>query len=212
MMMSVRTICVVVALVAACALFGCSRAYEEPATGDLIFQDLECGDLCDAIEKVTLEQFAVPGPRLSHVGMIVVEDGVPYVIEAYPPKVAKRPLEEVLARLQNSPPRFVRRGAMKCMPSSNPSEIARVAGEFLGRPYDDAFTDDDAALYCSELIQKIVKRLHGGDGCFAQAAMHYGAAGSAERRVWDEYFRARGLKTPEGKPGVSPLGLWLQVR
>ena len=36
-------------------------------TGDLLFQDIDCGGLCDAIEKVTA---GVKGYHFSHVGLV----------------------------------------------------------------------------------------------------------------------------------------------
>ncbi|MEZ4818920.1 MAG: hypothetical protein R3A45_03115 [Bdellovibrionota bacterium] len=41
--------------------------------GDLIFLNLSCGELCDAIEDITLRQFKTNGPELSHVGMAFYE-------------------------------------------------------------------------------------------------------------------------------------------
>ncbi|MHC4724324.1 MAG: hypothetical protein ACYS9V_08765 [Planctomycetota bacterium] len=39
----------------------------EPKEGDLLFQDLDCGPLCDAIEKVTT---GYQGSNFSHVGIL----------------------------------------------------------------------------------------------------------------------------------------------
>jgi hypothetical protein len=33
---------------------------------DLVFLDLDCGATCDAVARVTVEQFGVAGPAFSH--------------------------------------------------------------------------------------------------------------------------------------------------
>src|SRR5690606_14194498 len=68
-------------------------------TGDLLFQDMDCGALCDAIENVTP---AVNGKHFSHVGMVyVVQDSV-WVIEAIGKDVHLTPLAEFLNRQKNA--------------------------------------------------------------------------------------------------------------
>lgn len=131
------------ALLVACAVPAPSRAL--PAglrTGDLIFLDLGGSPLCDAIEDVTLAQFDVAGPRLSHVGMIDAQGDDVQVLESWPPRgVQHIPLREFLARvpagegcadgfyLRRLPLADVERGQRAC---------ERLRRE-IGREYDDAF-------------------------------------------------------------------------
>ena len=67
-----------------------------PAKGDLLFQDLDCGRLCDAIGKVTT---GYDGAGFSHVG-IAARDGTGeiVVIEAVSAGVASTPLDSFPGR------------------------------------------------------------------------------------------------------------------
>ena len=65
--------------------------------GDLLFQDLDGGPLCDAIEKVTS---GYEGANLSHVGIATkLEDGRFVVIEAIASGVDTVPVQQFLKRL-----------------------------------------------------------------------------------------------------------------
>jgi len=64
--------------------------------GDLLFQDLDCGPFCDAIEKVTT---GYQGTSLSHVGIVAKDnDGNFIVIEALLTGVGVTPLDVFLNR------------------------------------------------------------------------------------------------------------------
>ena len=49
------------------AMWSC-KAYK-PQTGDLLFQDMDCGPMCDAIEAVTQ---GAEGAKFSHIGIVKV--------------------------------------------------------------------------------------------------------------------------------------------
>ena len=67
-----------------------------PELGDLLFQDLDSGALCDAIEQVTI---GFDGTNLSHVGLVAKDPhrGL-VVIEAVSAGVVATPLHTFLAR------------------------------------------------------------------------------------------------------------------
>ncbi len=168
------------------------------ASGDLLFLDLDCGELCDAIEEVTLEQLGVPGPRLSHVGIVEVEraSGAASLLEAWPPRVVRTPLAAALAR--------ARSGGRYPVPALD-ERAAEAARRRLGIPYDDDFLAGNGRLYCSELV-------HEATGRFRPRPMVFGRPGSPARATWERHFRGRGRPVPEGEPGLSPLGIYLEAR
>ena len=64
-------------------------------SGDLLFQDGDCGPFCEAIEKVT---FGIDGARFSHVGMVIPNENDLVVIEAVSAGVVETPLDTFFNR------------------------------------------------------------------------------------------------------------------
>jgi len=130
-------------------LCSCTRHYI-PKTGDLVFQDIDCGELCDAIEKVTQ---GVDGTHLSHVGIISVENDTAFVYEAIGPGVIKTKFVKFLDRskdIQGKPKVLAGRINKKydyCIDSA-----IQLCRKLLNKPYDDAFDLDNQSYYCSELV------------------------------------------------------------
>lgn len=175
-------------------------------TGDLVFVRLDCGDTCEAIEKVTQEQFSYTEKSFSHLGLIeLVQDQV-YVIDAWPAGgVRKLPLQEFLDSTG-----AIRQSAVwgrVRSPYRNQSKKAvEAAKSFLGTEYDPLFELGTQQLYCSELV------LFAWDDVFRISPMSFGAKGSREREIWEDYFQKREASLPEGRPGISPLGIYLQAK
>ena len=63
--------------------------------GDILFQNLNCGDLCDAIEAVTT---GIDGKDFSHFALVVNVNDTLKVIEAIGDKVQVNTLENFFAR------------------------------------------------------------------------------------------------------------------
>jgi hypothetical protein len=182
-----------------------------PRSGDLIFLDLDCGAICDAIEEVTRQQLNVDGPRLSHVGLVEQRVDGTYVIEAWPEGGVRRTaLRDVLGRVRQ--PQAVRWGEL--LPRYRALGAAAVAraARLLGTPYDDEFLLDNRRLYCSELVYEAFRAANGGRPVFPLSPMRFGSPGSSARRTWEDYYRRRGSPVPDGQPGLSPLGIYLHGR
>jgi len=182
-------------------------------TGDLIFLDLNCGKLCDAIEDATLEQFSVPGPRLSHVGIISVDpkNKSVSVIEAWPDGgVKKTPLTRVLKRVsdkEDQPGGYII-GRTKESYRSFAKQAAQRAMQYIGRPYDDLFFMDSQKLYCSELVYDAWKGLPTKEPIFKTRPMFFGDPISTSFVVWEQYYESYGISPPTGEMGISPLGVY----
>lgn len=178
-------------------------------SGDLVFLDLDCGDLCDAMASVTKEQFGVPGPALSHVAIVERSAAGLSVLEAWPGTgVARTPLAQVLARKQRSPARYLR---LRDDLRSAGEAAARAAAKRIGTPYDEDFLPDNGKLYCSELVQEAYRDALDASP-FHTSPMAFGAPGSAARAVWVHYYGERHIPVPDGVAGISPLGVYLEAR
>lgn len=175
----------------------------QPQPGDLLFQDLDSGELCDAIEKVTE---GIDGAEFSHVGIVAFDgEGRPVVIEAGG-SVRETPLAAFLARSPDADGRPKVLVGRLDQPDWASRAVAR-AREHLGEPYDDEFRLDNGKWYCSELVYECYRD---GDGhrLFELAPMTFKEPGSDEiQAVWRRYFAERRLPVPEGEPGCNPGGL-----
>ncbi len=195
-------------------LLGCQSAPAAAPTdpfqfkvGDILFQDLDCGDTCDAIEAVTQ---GAGGADLSHVAMVSrVENGSVWVIEAYANGVEEVALEQLLARSHDSSGRpkvligRLRAQLQPLVPLAVSSALRRV-----GRPYDEVFLMGDDAHYCSELLYEAFAEANAGTPVFSLAPMTFVDPKTGQpAQAWKTYFARLGKPIPEGAPGLNPGGM-----
>ena len=134
----------------AALVVACGPAGYEPRNGDIVFQtSLSTQSL--AIQRATHS-------RYSHVGIVYIEHGEPYVYEAVQPVSLTR-LEDwvnggedghyVVKRL---------RDADRLLTPSSLATMKTEGAKFQARDYDSYFDWSDEKLYCSELVWKIYQR------------------------------------------------------
>ena len=169
--------------------------------GDIIFQDLLCGDFCTAIETVT---HGWQGRSFSHCGLVTTAaDGSLQVIEAVSEGVKFTPLKEFLAKPQRSDEVVV--GRLKTPWKPLIGQALAEAETLVGKPYDSAFDLQNEGLYCSELVYKVFLWASNGQQVFELAPMTFkDPATSKFFPVWATYFKELGMAIPEGKPGLNP--------
>ncbi|HET8572773.1 MAG TPA: YiiX/YebB-like N1pC/P60 family cysteine hydrolase [Edaphocola sp.] len=171
-------------------------------SGDLIFQNLDCGSLCDAIEAVTP---AYDGEHFSHVGIIYLnKEGQLMVIEAIGKGVCLTPIQKVLQRSKN--PCYI--GRLRSSDSGMARQVIAFALKQEGQPYDDGFIYNNGKYYCSELVYDAFKAANHQEPFFSMQPMTYKMPGSNEIfPAWKQYFSKLHLTVPEGRPGCSPGGI-----
>ena len=186
----------------------CVMGQYQPVPGDILFQDLYCGPLCDAIKAVTEGH---EGANFAHVGMVSrVEYGTEvWVIEAVSEGVVETSLEAFLARscdAKGRPPVFL--GRLK--PNYRhliPDALAYAKG-FLGMPYDSVYAIDNNSFYCSELIYEAFLLANEGLPLFELEPMTFK---DPETGVsfpgWVGHYDTLGIAIPEGEPGLNPGGM-----
>ena len=168
--------------------------------GDLLFQDLDCGPLCDAIEKVTE---GAGGKDFSHVGMVVPSGDSLAVMEAIGGQVQRNGVGKFLKR---SPKVAVGRLKPRWHKLALGATIA--ASAMLGVPYDDAFLPDNGRLYCSELVALAYQAANKGQPFFISPPMTFIDPDTGDFfPAWTDYYRDLNLDIPEGIPGCNPGGL-----
>ena len=182
----------------------CQQGYV-PQTGDLLFQDLDCGPFCDAIEKVTT---GVDGKSFSHVGVVYVDQGKPYVLEAGSRGVVKTSLDSFLNRSfdANHYPKVVAGRLKPSLHYTIPKAIDKC-NSLLGKKYDDAFDISNDRYYCSELVYYAFNDST-SKPLFNLAPMTFIDPETHKTfPAWVTYFNDLGIPIPEGKPGLNPGGI-----
>lgn len=173
------------------------RAYQ---SGDLIFQDLDCGAICDAIEAVTE---GYKGAKFSHVGLVYERNDSLFAIEAigtavqltYLPQFLNRTTVNVHARLQPKYTPLLADALAYCI-------------DHLGTPYDEAFLYDNGKYYCSELLYDAFKYANNNQPFFTLEPMTFKQPGTdTYYDVWIAYYQKLNMDIPEGQPGCNPGGL-----
>jgi len=203
--MSIKTQIKISGFLLCCLLgFSCTNTRNnELREGDLLFQNLDCGGLCDAIEAVT---DGVNGKDFSHCAMVVEINDTLKVIEAIGSEVQVNSLKDFYARsgdtatFQNITFARVKKEFEGLIPKA-----AAFAKQQIGQPYDDAFLLNNGKWYCSELLYQAFKEANNGNDFFTLQPMTYkDPATNAFFPAWVDYYKALNQPIPEGQPGTNP--------
>lgn len=191
---------VLLLFLSALAISNAATAQTTPAlkSGDLVFQNLTCGELCQAILAVTPCQ---TGKTFNHCGIVNVTDSGSFVIEAIGSQVAYTPMKTFVGRNENTV------WFARLQGNENAKQAAvPTAMKYLGRPYDDAFLPDNEAIYCSELVWESYQE--NGRKLFRLEPMTFKAPGTDSTFAgWQNYYHELGVPVPEGVPGISPCAI-----
>ena len=169
-------------------------------TGDIIFQSMNCGPLCEAINEVTE---GYQGKDFSHLGLVLIQNDSIYIIEAGGKEVKKTPYstfktytkeEMYVGRLK---PKY-----RKLIPAAIAFSLQQI-----GTPYDDEYLYDNGKYYCSELIYDAFLEAY-KKPLFHMYPMTFKSPQSNEFfDVWAEYYKNLKMEIPEGELGCNPGGI-----
>lgn len=174
--------------------------------GDLLFQDADCGSFCVAIEKVTM---GYKGARLSHVGMVVVEEDEYFVIEAISKGVVLTPIDSFLNRSldENGNPKVLVGRLNSGFTHLIPGAVSHMKTK-LDHSYDAVFDIGNDTYYCSELIYEGFKVANKENDVFNLYPMTFKDPDTNEMfDIWVQYFKDLGIEIPEGELGLNPGGI-----
>ena len=160
-------------------------------SGDLIFVRDTSG-MGLAVQQTT--------GQYTHVAIVERCGDSLYVIDATQRYgVARRPIKQLSAA--NVPVDIYR-----LTQSFDTISVITRAHSFLGQPYDNAFTHDNGALYCSELIYECYLDST-GNHLFEAIPMNWRAPDGTIPQYWLDHFRRLNTPIPEGLPGTNPTAL-----
>jgi len=172
--------------------------------GDILFQDLDCGAPCEAIEAVTQ---GYNGSQLSHCA-IITRAGSSFsntiVAEAIGEKVTTITLEEFLNRSNK-----VLVGRLKKEHSQLiPDVIKHIEENLIGKPYDFIFDITDDTYYCSEIIYEGLQAADNNQEIMQLYPMTFNKPGTNTPFIhWIDYYEELNHEIPEGELGLNPGGM-----
>ena len=166
-------------------------------SADLLFQDLDCGPMCDAIEEVTQGH---NGHHFSHVAIALDAKNA---VEAIGKEVSIVKIADFLQRTldKNQKPKV----AVGKIPFLSKEDRQRILKYTLGKlktPYDDVFSLGEEKLYCSELVYFAYQK---DKPLFTLNKMTFKKPGENNfYPVWVNYFKNLKVIIPEGELGINP--------
>jgi hypothetical protein len=133
------------------SVLGCTPgAGYEPRDGDIVFHTSRSSQSL-AIQLATKSPY-------SHMGIVYLRDGEPFVFEAVQP-VKLTPLDDWIERGERG--HFVVKRLRDADARLTPETLARmraIGEQLAGKDYDSYFEWSDERIYCSELVWKVYER------------------------------------------------------
>jgi hypothetical protein len=165
--------------------------------GDIIFHTSRSAQSI-AVQRAT-------GSRYSHMGIVLLRGGKPYVFEAVS-TVRYTPLAQWTARGNGG--HYVVKRLRNADTLLTPGAVAKLragTSDFEGRPYDLTFEWSDKRIYCSELVWKLYQRALGVRIGELQKIREFNLGDPAVRAKMRERY---GNKVPMDEPVISPVAMF----
>ncbi len=177
------------------ATYTTATADYQPLDGDIIFQSSQSNQ-SKAIELATKSPY-------SHMGIIFIKNGKPYVFEAAS-KVVYTPFDKWVNRGKNRK-YVIKRLKDHALSQKEIANLKRVAHSFENKPYDIWFGWDDKYIYCSELVWKIYnKALNLKIGQLQRIKDFNLSAPAVKQKLTERY----GDKIPYQETVISPVAIF----
>jgi hypothetical protein len=179
-------------------LLSCSpRSEYQPQNGDIIFHTSKSSQSL-AIQKATKSKY-------SHMGIIYLKKGTPFVFEAVGP-VKFTPLRDWVARGKGKH-YVVKRlaNAKEVITKEVVNRMLAVGASFEGKPYDAYFEWSDDRIYCSELVWKIYKQALNLEIGKLQTMAEFDLSDSLVQKKIRERF---GNSVPKDETVISPAAIF----
>ncbi|MCM1503770.1 MAG: hypothetical protein NC127_01040 [Muribaculum sp.] len=186
-----------------CAFHNSRKDYV-PQNGDLAFQISETSEFVKAITDASAQRDSL---KFAHVGIIVVDNGENYVLEATPEGGVKlTDLTQYLSeseKIGGKPGVVIKRVTDRDFPIEEAVERAK---SYMGQEYDWTFLPDNGKMYCSELVyESFIDGV--GNHLFKASPMNFRDSNGDFPHYWTELFDRLGIEIPQGVSGTNPQDL-----
>ena len=167
--------------------------------GDILFQQLNGGELSQAIDKVTR---GYHGHDYNHCALVVCINDTLQVVEAIGAKVHLSSIETFESRCSQS---NILIGRLKPVYKRLIPKIVKAALKAQGVPYDDYFEMNNGKLYCSELVYEAFKTANNGKPFFRLQPMTFKDPDThCFFPAWVSYYQSLHYPIPQHKLGINP--------
>lgn len=165
-------------------------------TGDIIFQNSHSSQ-SEAIKHATHSKF-------SHVGVIVLKNNQPYVLEAIEP-VSLTPFKTWIARGDKKYFEVKRPKQNLPVNAIVQKKLDSLQKIYLSKHYDIPFQWTDEKLYCSELVWKLYQKVYGIVLCPTRALKDFDLSSPLVQMALTQRY---GKDIPMEEQVVSPEDLY----
>ena len=193
-------------LLAALYIFTCilsCRSYRtsDLVNGDLLFVTAKSTGLSGAINNVTQKE---KNASFDHIGILEKTGGKLYVLHAAPKGGSqKQKLEDFLEDQSEDGQTVVVYRLKSQYQYAIPSAVGK-ANTMLEKPYNFDYILNENSYYCSDYIERAFRENH----VFKLEPMTFiDPATGKTNAFWEDFYKKKGLKVPEGEPGCNPNGL-----
>ncbi|MBK1897862.1 YiiX/YebB-like N1pC/P60 family cysteine hydrolase [Chryseobacterium paridis] len=198
---SMRSIMFVVLLF---LIVGCkskSLYTDDLKNGDLLFVTAKEEGLSGAINNVTQKE---KNASFDHIGILKKEGKSFFVLHAAPKGGSqKQTLKDFVKDQAEDKQNIVIYRLKANFRNSIPSALAK-AELMVGKPYNFNYILDDNSYYCSDFIERAFREDH----IFKLEPMTFIDPKTGKTNVfWEEFYKKKKLKVPEGELGCNPNGL-----
>lgn len=169
--------------------------------GDLLFVTAKQTGLSGAINNVTQKQ---KNTSFDHIGILERQEKNFFVLHAAPKGGSqKQHFQDFLKDQADEGQKVIVYRLKPEFRDAIPAALQK-AETMLGRPYNFNYILDDNAYYCSDFIERAFRKDH----IFKLESMTFIDPKTGKtNEFWEEFYKKKNLRVPEGEPGCNPNGL-----
>ncbi|WP_082632586.1 YiiX/YebB-like N1pC/P60 family cysteine hydrolase [Chryseobacterium sp. IHB B 17019] len=178
-----------------------NNAVSDLKNGDLLFVTAKATGLSGAINNVTQKQ---ENASFDHIGILEKTKNEVFVLHAAPKGGSqKQILKEFLKDQADDGQKVIVYRLKKQYQNAIPAALER-AESMVGKPYNFNYILDENSYYCSDFIERAFRK----DAVFKLEPMTFIDPKTGKTNdFWEEFYKKKNLKVPEGEPGCNPNGL-----
>lgn len=189
-------------------LFSCSKNFEKPKTGDLVFVGYPAGTLSGNGGMAEAISSSTGDGKLEfvHTAILEVTDSGDFVIDAtIKYGVDRHPLDTMIRQFMLEDGTMPILVYMRLKDDDGVDGFVENSKAFIGEGYDLYFLPDNSLHYCTELVYD--SYIKNGEHIFSSSPMNFKDANGNMPEYWTKLFDYLGQKVPQGIEGTNPQSM-----